>query len=564
MARTRYLARVEDPLIVASGDEVAWADEADVVVVGLGGAGCVAALQARELGADVIAIDRFNGGGATALSGGIVYAGGTRFQRAAGIEDSAANMFNYLSQEESAVSESTLRRFCESSSDDVDWLSAHGVQFGGKAYLEKTPYPPEGYYLYYSGNEQVLAYTQKAFPAARGHRTRGASKTGYAYYASLRQSVEAASVRLRLHSPVRRLVVNRETEVLGVEIESIPEGRRAGHRALYDRIIPMRPFSGKSNERVIARASEFEQRFRERKLIRARKGVVLATGGFINNLDMLRQHRPVYGEAWKALTRIGSMGCDGSGIELGRSVGGATRLMDRIYTGRSITPPSAFMNGVLVDHQGRRFINEDAYSGFIGDAIGRLPAKGKAWLILDRESYRASIRECLFTGRTLLTWTIPALMNMLLGGAEKASSLDALARECGFDPQVFARTIAANNAAAAGNGADERGKDLGKVRAIAASPFYAINMSLDNPWVMTVCFSLGGLTVDEESGAVLRNDGRAVPGMYAAGRTAVGICSRSYLSGVALADTVFSGRRAARAIMQVSPPHRVARPGGSQ
>ena len=277
--------------------------------------------------------------------------------------------------------------------------------------------------------------------------------------------------------------------------------------------------------------------------------MVVTAGGFINNLHMLRQHKPVYGEVWRVLTRIGSMGCDGSGIDLGRSAGGATQLMDRIYTGRSITPPSAFMSGVLVDHQGRRFINEDAYSGFVGGAIGKLPAKGKAWLILDRESYRASIKQCLFTTRTNYRWTLPALMNMFLGGTKKARNIDALARKCRLDPQVFAAIIAANNAAAGGAGADEIGKDPKTVMAIAVAPFYAINMSLDNRWVMTVCFSLGGLTVDEESGAVLRDDGSAVPGLYAAGRTAVGLCSKDYLSGMAIADTVFSGRRAAKAIV---------------
>ena len=549
MPRAPYLSPVEDPLIIGAADEASWEDAADVVVVGLGGAGGVAALQARELGADVIAIDRFRGGGATAASGGVIYAGGTRFQREAGIEDSATNMFDYLSREENAVSEATLRRFCEGSSDDIDWLSAYGLQFGGKAYLEKTPYPPDGYYLYYSGNEKIPVYAQKAVPAPRGHRAHGISTTGYAYYACLRQAVEAAGVRLRLHSPVRRLVVNGDGAVLGVEIEPIPENQRAGHQRLYDKIIPMRPFSGKRNEGAIAAARKFEQQFHERKLIRARKGVVLATGGFINNLEMLRHHRPAYGEAWKALTRIGSMGCDGSGIDLGRSVGGSTQLMDRLYTGRSVVPPAAFMGGVLVDHEGGRFVNEDAYSGFVGSAIGQLPANGKAWLILDREGYRASIKQCLFTARTLYMWTIPALMNIFLGGTRKARSIDALARKCGFDPQIFAWAIAANNTVASNGGADERGKDPTKVRAIAAPPFYAINMSLDNPWVMTVCFSLGGLAVDEESGAVLRGDGAAVPGLYAAGRTAVGVCSKAYLSGMAIADTVFSGRRAARAIL---------------
>jgi 3-oxo-5alpha-steroid 4-dehydrogenase len=58
--------------------------------------------------------------------------------------------------------------------------------------------------------------------------------------------------------------------------------------------------------------------------------------------------------------------------------------------------------------------------------------------------------------------------------------------------------------------------------------------------------TLGGLVVGPETGQVLRPDGTAIPGLYAAGRSAVGLCSRSYVSGLSIADCVFSGRRAGR------------------
>ncbi|MFD2399566.1 FAD-binding protein [Prauserella oleivorans] len=60
--------------------------------------------------------------------------------------------------------------------------------------------------------------------------------------------------------------------------------------------------------------------------------------------------------------------------------------------------------------------------------------------------------------------------------------------------------------------------------------------------------TLGGLTVDESTGAVTRADGTPVPGLYAAGRTAVGVCSESYVSGLSISDCVFSGRRAGAAL----------------
>ena len=82
-------------------------------------------------------------------------------------------------------------------------------------------------------------------------------------------------------------------------------------------------------------------------------------------------------------------------------------------------------------------------------------------------------------------------------------------------------------------------------------------MDLGNRFGATMAFTLGGLVVDEESGAVRREHEQAIPGLYAAGRSAVGLCSKGYLSGMSLADTVFSGRRAARAIMaSISSPDR--------
>jgi 3-oxo-5alpha-steroid 4-dehydrogenase len=66
--------------------------------------------------------------------------------------------------------------------------------------------------------------------------------------------------------------------------------------------------------------------------------------------------------------------------------------------------------------------------------------------------------------------------------------------------------------------------------------------------------TLGGLVVDPGSGQVLRPDGSPVDGLYAAGRSAAGLCSRSYVSGLSLADCVFSGRRAGRHAATRPPP----------
>ena len=65
--------------------------------------------------------------------------------------------------------------------------------------------------------------------------------------------------------------------------------------------------------------------------------------------------------------------------------------------------------------------------------------------------------------------------------------------------------------------------------------------------------TLGGLVVAEDTGQVRRADGTLIPGLFAAGRTAVGLCSHSYVSGLSLADCVFSGRRAGRSAAAANP-----------
>ena len=86
-----------------------------------------------------------------------------------------------------AIKPSTLRRYCDSNSADIDWLASHGVPFSGAAYLEKAAYPPEDKFLYYSGNENVAGYREKAMPAPRGHRTVG---TGFGLGNSRRHMVD--------------------------------------------------------------------------------------------------------------------------------------------------------------------------------------------------------------------------------------------------------------------------------------------------------------------------------------------------------------------------------------
>src|SRR4029077_11495412 len=109
-----------------------WDDEADVIVVGFGGAGACAALEAQAAGADVLLLERMSGGGGTtALSTGQIYlGGGTAIQKACGLGDSAEERHKYLLAAcGPGADDAKIRLFCERSVEHFDWLVAQGVPF---------------------------------------------------------------------------------------------------------------------------------------------------------------------------------------------------------------------------------------------------------------------------------------------------------------------------------------------------------------------------------------------------------------------------------------------------
>ncbi|CAN5391356.1 FAD-binding protein [soil metagenome] len=535
------------PLQIADAQALTWDDEADVVVVGFGGAGVATALQASECGASVIAVDRFEGGGATAYSGGVMYAGGTRYQRENGFADTPEQMFNYLEAEGSAVPLDTLRRFCETSNDDIEWVDGHGVPHGGNAFLEKTAFPPDNHWLYYSGNEKMPAFAARAVPAPRGHRVAINGFGGHLHFAKLREAALARGVTLWTHAPVQRLVVDAAGTVLGVEVNALPEVLHPRHQSLYKTVSPWRPFNNDRAEKAIAAAAAVERGVSRPKLIRARRGVVLSTGGFIYNLEMLAEHRPLLAQNYRELLRLGSMGDDGSGMMLGQSVGGVTALMDNVCVARTLVPPNVFAHGIIVNLAGRRFINEGAYAVVVGGALLEQPGGGKAWLLLESKDFWKGVWKSFFPGGNFWLWGAPALLNIFLGGTRRAGTLAKLAKKIGVDPQGLAATVAAFNAIATDGRPDPLGKAQDLVHPLKAGAFYAVNMSLDNKFAPAQAFTMGGLDIDQTNGAVKRGDGSTIAGLYAAGRVAVGLCSGGYVSGLSIADTVFGGRRAGRA-----------------
>jgi len=537
-----------------------WDVEADVVVVGFGAAGACAALEAVTAGGSVLILDRFGGGGATALSGGVVYAGGgTSQQYAAGVTDSPEAMFGYLRTEVGdAVPAATLREFCDGSVAMLAWLEGHGVPFDGSLCPDKTSYPTNRHYLYYSGSELSAAAatasgtanvaSAPAPPAPRGHRTRGRGTSGGLLYARLAAAVRGAGVRVFTQTAAERLVTGPGGRIAGVQCRSLrgaPGWVRLTHRVLHQWSVKPYLYLPKAGRLLHRPVAWLEGRYARPLRVGAARGVVLAAGGFGANRPMMRSHAPTA----RGGLPLATPGDDGSGIRLGAEAGAATACLDRVSVWRFLSPPPALLGGVLVDRAGRRVCDESRYGAALGDAI--IGHGGRAWLLVDRAT-RAEARRQV-RGSTLWFQRLQAWY--LLGtGAVHAPAVAAVAAKAGVDPDGLAATLAAYNAAARDPAQpDPAGKPAAVRQPQDQPPYYLIDCSVrPRLFYPAPVLTLGGLVVAPESGQVLRPDGSPIDGLYAAGRTAAGLCSRSYVSGLSLADCVFSGRRAGRHAAMIS------------
>jgi len=530
----------EPPLIATKSNGAEWDAEADVVVVGFGGAGVCAALEAKAQGAQVLVLDRFHGGGATAISGGVVYAGGgTHIQSEAGVSDAADEMFRYLSLEvKGVVSEATLRDFCNKSVENLSWLEGHGVPFEATLCPYKTSYPTDDYYLYYSGNEGFSPYKEAAKPAPRGHRAKGAGLPGESFYEPLRQAAHQAGIDVEYEARVTRLVIDSQNRVLGVEYRQVKKGFWAQlHRRLHRAGIAVVKYNPKLGAALRDRCFQIEAEHSVVKRARAAKGVILAAGGFIYNRAMVKEIAPKY----RSGMPLGTTSDNGSGILLGQSVGGKTDLMKRISAWRFINPPEAFAKGMIVNKNGERYINEFMYGAAVGEAMVE-HNDGVAILIINGELKKLAREQCK-PGKAQWFQRAPALLNLWFNSKE-AKSIEELAKVVKVPADALRRTLESYNDAADGKVADRFGKDADKMFAMRTGPYFAINAGIDSKRFPCPTLTLGGLVVDEGTGQVRREDGGVIPGLYAAGRNAVGICSRQYVSGLSIADCVYSGRRA--------------------
>ena len=555
---SRWGLHVDAPLTIDAPDTFKWDGAADVVVVGLGGAGVAAALESVERGLSVIALDRYEGGGSSAANGGIFYAGGgTRIQRDAGETDTPEEMFKYLKLETAdVVSDDTLRRFCNESPETIDWLMSHGAPFQGSVYKKKTSYPPLDYFLFHPDSTMAEPYASIAKPAARGHRGFGRNGNkawglGGVIYNPLRDAALKKGMTFHKYAEARQLACDPQGRVIGVQVMQIPENSDAARKfstyiaaankwmAVLPPTLPGSFITYGLGAWYLKRAAHIEATHRKPRWFRARKGVVLSAGGFILNNPMVQHFAPKYTKVMPN----GTLGDTGTGLMLGASVGGKLDLMDRVSAWRMINPPKAWSEGILVNARGARYVNETLYGAAIGDAMVE-KNDGRGYIILDRRLRNLALKQAF--GADVLPFQRDITLVNVLFAAKKAETPEALADVLGFDRATFRETIETNNRAARGEAPDPFHKKREDMSELTDGPYYAVDASSDSKFFPLASMTVGGLTVEESSGRVKNAEGRTIPGLYAAGRNAVGLCSHLYVSGLSYADCVFSGRRAAR------------------
>ena len=457
-----------------------WDEQVDVLVVGLGCAGAAVALEAAGAGAETLVLERAGGGGGTsAMSGGVLYlGGGTALQKACGFEDTPEEMEKYLLAScGDAPDVDKIRLYCEGSVAHYDWVVAQGVPFKEVFYEGCSGEPPTDDGLVWSGSECAHPFRDIAVPAPRGHVPQMEHQTGPLLMQKLCAAVDASPARVALNQRGVALVQEADGTGIGAVAETIGEERA----------------------------------------IQARRGVVLTTGGFILSDEMLEQHMPF---VKKCNVRIAAQGDDGSGIRLGMAAGGATIHMDKASISLPATQPWGLKRGILVNTQGQRFINEDAYYGRLGE-WALYHHEGRAWLVCDDTVFEK-----------------PDYPRDLAAVAETSAELE---RELGLPPGSLDATLALYNRHAARGEDPVFHKHPDYVAPLTRPPYGAFDCTTGNS--IYAAFTLGGLASDCD-GCVLDPAGVPIPGLFGAGRATSGVSVGGYSSGLSLGDGTFFGRRA--------------------
>ena len=498
--------------VAASGEKAEDSTvEADVVIVGAGGAGMTAAITAANEGKSVVIVESqaMVGGNSVRATGGMnaaktVYQDENTFEQAAGVEKTLASAAEKYADNETitalaaTVAEqwaayqanptgyfdsvelmeldtmiggkgindpALVETLCEGTADAIDWLDENGItlhnvsSFGGASV--KRIHRPVG------DDGKVVSVGSYMIPR-------------------LQQACEKAGVQILLSTTAEEILTD--------------GGKAVGIKA-----------TGATGETVTVNA----------------KAVILASGGFGANLDMVVEYKPEL----KGFMTTNAPGILGQGIAMAQAIGADTVDMDQIQIHPTVQYDSASLiteglrgdGAILVNAEGKRFIDEVGTRDVVS-AAEVAQTGGYSWLVVDQKMADASgvIQGYIKKGYTV-----------------EGKTYEELAEAMGVDSAAFAETMANWNQCVA----DKTDAEFGRTsfaNPLDTAPYYAIKVTAG------VHHTMGGLKIDTNT-EVLDADGNAIPGLFAAGEITGGVHGANRLGGNAVADFTVFGRIAGKA-----------------
>lgn len=444
----------------AEPDETGDSQQADIVVIGAGGAGMTAAIQAVQDGAtDVVILEKMpiTGGNTTRSTGGL-NAAGTSYQEADGIEDSVELFVEDTMKGGKELNDKELVTvMAENSIDAVDWVNEIG------------------------GDLSVVGMFGGA-SVKRIHRPSDTSAVGPMLVKALNAKVEELEIPVLLETTAEKILLDDSGKVCGVSAVD------------------------KDGEAFTIDCT----------------AVVLATGGFGANSDMVVEYKPDLA----GFCTTNHAGATGDGIAMAKELGAAFVDMEQIQTHPTVNPDTQTMytegvrgNGaILINKEGKRFCNELETRDVVSAAILE-QADGQCYLLFDE-----AVRESL-----------AAIESYIKAGiVTEADTPEALGEALGIDGAALAETLKAYAGYQAAGKDEEFGRE-------------SMELPLDKPkYYAALCapaihHTMGGVKINTAT-EVLKEDGTAIPGLFAAGEVTGGVHGANRLGGNAVTDIVVFGR----------------------
>lgn len=450
-----------DAEAVLKAEAAAPRETADVVVIGAGSTGMNAAISAKRAGANVLLLEKHVfSGGNSMLAAGGYNAVGTKQQKAKGIKDTPE-----------AYVEDTMKggRF-KNDRELVKILAEESAS--GVEWLESM------------GADLSEVKRSGGARVDRTHRPTGGKSVGPHIVDVLRAQSEKDGVAPRLNSRVVKILTDDSHRIAGV----IVHGKHTGYYKV------------------------------------AAKAVVLATGGYGMNQDMIAVYRPTF----KGMTSSNNVTSTGDGIKMALNIGASMTDIDWVQAHPTVGKDSRILisetvrgvGAIMVNTDGARFINELTTRDRASDAILKQPSRS-AWLVFDSQLYS---KAKMVRGYDHL------------GMLKKADTVEDLAKLTGMKADVLAKTVSDYNRFRAA-GKDEAFGRADMPLSVEKAPFYAVMVAPG------IHHTMGGVAINTMS-QVLDIQSRPIPGLYAAGEVTGGVHGFNRLGGNAVADTVVFGRRA--------------------